>query len=386
MFQDHAVLQRDRPIAVWGDAKAREQISVAMNGNAAQTRADSSGHWRVSLPAMPAGGPYSLTVHTSSGSSQTLTDVLVGDVYLCSGQSNMELPVANALNASHEISVASNDSIRLLTVAHATSPAALAHFQNPVAWTAAAPATVRDFSAACYYFARELRKSAAVPLGLIHSSWSGSRIEPWISESGIRAVGGFNQPLDLLATYARDADAGNKSMGDVWEQWWSAHDPQHSIPWRAAAGSDWHDVPEPMRDWKTWGVPELINHDGMVWFRRSFTLTAAQAANGASLSIGAIDEVDETWVNGVPIGNSFGYGTERTYKVPKGLLRAGENFVVINVLSTWDAGGMYGPPDHLALRFGDSDSVPLAGGWRYHTPFPRAWAIRPARHGNPYPG
>jgi sialate O-acetylesterase len=120
-----------------------------------------------------------------------------------------------------------------------------------------------------------------------------------------------------------------------------------------------------MRDWKTWGVPELRNHDGMVWFRRTALLSKAQAAVGARLSIGAIDEVDETWVNGRPLANSFGYGTERTYDVPKGWLHAGRNDILINVLSTWDAGGMYGPPDHLALRFEDGSTVPLGGEWRY---------------------
>ncbi len=133
----------------------------------------------------------------------------------------------------------------------------------------------------------------------------------------------------------------------------------------AADPIEWHDVPLPMRDWKTWGVPELKNHDGMVWFRRSFNLSAAQAAGTAALSLGAIDEVDETWVNGRAVGNSFGWGTERTYHLPAGVLHAGENLIVVNVLSTWDAAGMYGPPEHMALRCADGSSVALGGQWRY---------------------
>src|ERR1700760_4714355 len=121
-----------------------------------------------------------------------------------------------------------------------------------------------------------------------------------------------------------------------------------------------------MRDWKTWGVKELEQHDGMVWFRRTFQLGAAEAAASAVLSIGAIDEVDETWVNGRPIGNTFGYGTKRSYRLPPGLLKQGENTVLINVLSTWDAGGMYGPPEHLQISFAGEPTVPLAGSWRYH--------------------
>ncbi len=367
MFQDHAVLQRDRPIPIWGDAKPREQVTVSLNAVALRVRADSSGHWRAVLPAMSAGGPYSLRVRTRSGANQSISDLLVGDVWLCSGQSNMELPVLRTLNAEREIAGSANDRIRVLTVAHANNPVPLEHFMEPVAWTAAAPATIRDFSAACYYFARELQKSVPVPLGLIHSSWGGSGIETWISARGLRAQGGFDERLDLLQLYSRDSDAGNQGLARMWEDWWHAHDPTGSSPWKAVAedSSDWRPVPEPMRDWKTWGVPELKNHDGMVWFRRTVKLTAEQAAQPAALSLGAIDEVDETWVNERAIANSFGWGTERTYPLPAGILHAGDNYIVVNVLSTWDAGGMYGPWDHMALRLADGGIVPLGGHWRY---------------------
>ena len=364
MFQQHAVLQRDRPIPVWGEAQPGDQLAISIDVATVHVRADALGHWRAELPAKPAGGPYTLEVRTQSGASQSISDVLVGDVWLCSGQSNMEFPVSRSLNAAREISAAANDSIRLLTVAHSSSPVPLKHFQAPVAWAAADPGTIRDFSAACYYFARELQKSISVPFGLIHASWGGSRIEPWISEAGLHKVGGFDLRLDLLNLYARDPIAANLRLGDMWESWWRAHAPAGSAPW-TAEGEDWRDAPEPMRDWKTWGVPELAKHDGMVWFRRTIGLTPQQAAGGATLTLGAIDEIDETWVNGRPIGNSFGYGTERTYQLPAGVLRAGQNSIVVNVLSTWGAAGMYGPTDHMALRFGDGSSVGLGGQWRY---------------------
>jgi sialate O-acetylesterase len=367
MFQDHAVLQRERPIPIWGDARPGDQVVVTIDAHSARARADALGHWHVALPAMAAGGPYSLDVRTQSGAAQSLSDLLVGDVWLCSGQSNMELPVSATLNAAREISGAANNLIRVLSVAHASSAMPLEHFSAPVAWLAADPASIRDFSAVCYYFARELQKTAAVPMGLIHSSWAGSSIEPWIGEAGLRALGGFDERLDLLRLYARDSNAGNQSLGTLWESWWRAHAPAGSTPWTAEARDpeQWHDMPEPMRDWKTWGVPELKDHDGMVWFRRTVTLTPDQAAGAASLSLGAIDEVDETWVNGRAIGNSFGWGTERTYHLPAGTLRAGVNVIVVNVLSTWDAGGMYGPTDHMALRCANGSTVPLGGQWRY---------------------
>ena len=364
IFTDHAVLQRDRPIPIWGESAAGDGITVTLGRNTVEARADAAGHWHAALPPMSAGGPYELTVHAQSGAGQSIADVLVGDVYLCSGQSNMELPVANTLDHAREIADSSNDRIRLLTVAHTSIPAPLEHFQAPVAWAAAGPSTISNFSAACYYFARELQKSVPVPLGLIHSAWGGSRIEPWISESGLRILAVFPARLDLLNIYARSAKAGDDKLGELWEAWWRARAPAGSAPWTKEDG-EWRAAPEPMRNWKTWGVPELANHDGMVWFRRGVSLTPQQAAGSATLTLGGIDEVDETWVNGRPIGNSFGWGTERTYELAAGTLRAGENSIVVNVLSVWDAAGMYGPPEHMGLRFPDGSSVSLGGRWRY---------------------
>jgi sialate O-acetylesterase len=365
MFQDHAVLQRDRPIQVWGEAQPGERVTVSIDTKSAQARADASGHWQAALPGLPAGGPYKLEARGSSGATESLNDILAGDVYLCSGQSNMEFPMANVLNASREIGAATNDSIRLLSVAHASSASPLLHFQAPVAWMAASPATVRDFSAACYFFARELQKSVHVPLGLIHSSWGGARIEPWISARGLRQVSGFNDALDLLALYSHDKDAGTRRLGAVWEDWWRAHTPSGSMPWKSIADANWRDVPAPLRDWNTWGVPELVNHHGLLWYRRTFTLTSEQASGGGSLSLGAINQVDQTWVNEKPIGNTFGYNAERTYQLTAGSLRAGENSLVINVLTTWDAGGLLGPEEHVTLKLADHSEVSLAAGWRY---------------------
>ena len=362
IFKDHAVLQRDRPIPLWGDSVAGDRVTLTIDGKSVETHADAAGHWRAALPAMPAGGPYVLDAHAQSGARQSIADVLIGDVFLCSGQSNMELPVSRSQNAEAEIAAAQSDTIRLLSVAHDSSASPLRHFLTPVAWTVLSPATITGFSAACYYFARELQKSQSLPIGLIHSSWGGSRIEPWMSDAALRTLGRFDAQLDLLRLYARDQRAGNDRQGEMWQQWWLAR--SQTKPWQTPMG-DWRDVPEPMRDWKTWSVPELKNHDGMVWFRRNVRLTAQQAASAATLSIGAIDEVDETWVNGKPIAYSFGYGTERTYHVPANLLRAGDNSIVINVLSVWGAAGMYGPPEHMALRFADGSAAALAGQWHY---------------------
>ena len=136
-----------------------------------------------------------------------------------------------------------------------------------------------------------------------------------------------------------------------------------------------------LRNWKTWGVPELASHDGMVWYRRTVSLTPAQAAQSATLALGGIDEVDQTWVNGRIVRNTFGWGTPRSYRLATGTLRAGDNVVVVNVLSTWDAGGLIGPAEAMALILDDGTKVPLGEGWRYR-PVPLATGRAPERRGS----
>jgi len=374
IFADHAVLQRDRPIPIWGEAGPGEEVSVRLADADVTATADAAGRWRALLPATPAGGPHTLTVRSGSGFNQTVSDVLIGDVWLCSGQSNMALPVSRSLGGAAELRAPVRETLRLLTVQNASSPVPLDRFQAPVEWSVAGPETIGSFSATCYYFARELQRRVETPMGLIAASWGGSAIEAWISERGIRAVGGFDERLDLLKLHTRDAAAGNQRMGTMWESWWRSHVPD-SEPWSDRSAEGWRDAPEPLRDWKQWGVPELAAHNGMVWFRRTVTLTPEQASQAATLSLGGIDEVDQTWLDGRPVGNTFGWGTERHYELPEGRLRAGDNLVVVNVLNTWAAGGMLGPEEHMSLRFADGSSIPMGGGWSYR--------IAPTRFGYP---
>jgi sialate O-acetylesterase len=364
VFQDHAVLQRDQPVPVWGTAVAGDEVSVAFAGRQAAARADASGRWAATLPPIGGGGPFSLEVRTTSGSTRTLSDILVGDVFLCSGQSNMEFGVAQSKGGAMVAARAANDRIRLLNVAHAGAPQPAAGFEPVPAWQAVKPESLRTFSAVCYYFGREVQETRNVPVGLVNASWGGTAIEPWIGETGLTAVGGFEARLDVLRTFARDEDAANQGFGQMWEAWWRGHGATVGEPWKAEDTGPWTEVPG-FRNWKTWGVPELANLNGMVWYRRSFTLTAAQAAGPATLSLGGIDEVDETWVNGRVIRNTFGWGSRRTYRLNAGTLHAGDNVLVVNVLSTYDAGGMIGPEEAVELTCGDGTKVPLAGSWRY---------------------
>jgi sialate O-acetylesterase len=382
LFQDHAVLQRERPVRVWGWSAPGEEVTVSFAGTRVSARTDASGRWDATLPPMSAGGPYDLSVQAANGTSRTVHDVVVGEVWLCSGQSNMVLQVKRTLNSRAEIADSANDSIRMLTVGLASSLTPLATLTAPVEWQPASPATDPEFSAACFYFARELQKTVHVPMGLINSSWGGSNITAWMSENALRAAGGYDAALSLLNLRRTDPAAANLRWGEQWQAWWRSHTATSAgaEPWNAApsVSDDWRKAPPTLGPWETWGIPQLASYNGIVWYRTTVSLDARQAAQAATLSLGTIDEVDETWVNGHAVGYTSGPGTDRVYALHRGQLRAGDNTIAIAALDTYGDGGLYGPAEKRALKLADGTSIPLDAGWRFQIappdigPAPRA--------------
>jgi sialate O-acetylesterase len=365
LFRDHAVLQRDRPIAVWGQAAAGESVTVSLASSSARGKADASGRWSALLPAISAGGPFVLTAQGGSGAIQSVSDVLIGDVFLCSGQSNMELDVLRAGDSRNEISNSANNSIRLLNIEHAVSPLPLLTFQNPVVWQIAAPESVPDWSATCFFFARELQKTIQVPIGLVQSAWGGANIRPFISATGLHDLGGYDAGLGILRLYAKDPSAAQGAFAAQWEQWWRSKsaDRPGAEPWNT--GDGWQGAPLPLNDWRFWSVPELRDFKGLVWYRTTITLSGAQAKSAATLMLGPINQIDETWINGRALGNTFGYGTDRSYAIAPGMLHAGDNVLVVNVLSDYGGGGLLAAGAKRALQLAGGDSIPLDGPWQY---------------------
>lgn len=367
LFGDSAVLQRDRPVTIGGWGAPGEPVEVRLGEASTSGRADKAGRWRVTLPGHAAGGDVDLLV---VGGTRTISarHLTFGDVWLCSGQSNMELPVRSSQNADAEIAASANPNIRLAIVPHGSSPAEQRAFAGPVAWAAASPASVAGFSGACYFMARDLHQRLGVPMGLIQSTWGGSNIEAWISGDTLAKLGGHADAVALNALYARDPAAAQEKMAERWQTWWHAAAGERSSPWTDDGALAWQPVPLPWRDWKTWGVAALSNYNGMVWFDRTVELTQAQAAQSATLDLGAIDEIDISWVNGKVIGNSFGWAVPRSYALPAGSLHAGTNRIALNIYSAWGLGGMFGPANAIAIMLADGTRIPLGGGWRYALP------------------
>ena len=367
MFQEHAVLQRDQPIRVWGRAQPGRRVQVSLDAHRAKTRADRAGRWEMLLPGLPAGGPHALSV-SDGVRTQSVGDLLVGDVWLCSGQSNMELQVWRSLDAASELGNATAPTIRLLTVPQSASPVPLATFPSAAHWQRVNADTLRDFSATCFYFARELQKSVDVPMGLINASWGGSRIQAWIDADALKTDPRYRESLDVLAMYDKDPMAAAQRWGEVWGRWWEhrAGTVAGDRPWRMSSESEtgWRKAPAALGPWEHWNEPALADYNGMVWFRTSVRLTAQQARQAAVLQLGALDETDITWVNARAVGSRYDPGSARSYGLPRGLLREGENRIVINVLDTYRDGGMGAPASAYRLHFQDGSSAPLVD-WEY---------------------
>lgn len=366
LFQDHAVLQRDHIDPVWGRAKPGVALTISFAGHTVRSRAAADGRWQVDLPALPAGGPYTLTVRSADGASQTISDVLLGDVWLCSGQSNMVLPVRRTLDSRAEIQDASNDRLRMLTEDDVASVTPLSTIPAHDHWLTTTPASVPDFSATCYYYARELQKTVPVPMGMVVAAWGGSRIEPWMSVQALRKVGGYDHALSLLALYAKDRPRAQQAWDRQWKAWWlsRAHTDAAHAPWGATSLDEpgWRQAPLERGAWQHWGMPPLANFTGMLWYRTTVKLDKAQAAQAAVLDLIA-SEIDQTWVNGHWVGSSYG-GVQRHYTVPVGVLHAGVNLIAVNVLGTYRDDGLQGPPSSRALKLADGSTIPLQD-WDY---------------------
>lgn len=348
-LSSHAVIQRDRPIPISGQAAPGGKVTVAIGAESYSANADPQGRWRITLPPRGAGGPYAATLRSGT-EVISLDDIMVGDVWLCSGQSNMEFTLRHATNSDAEVASAGNTMLRLLNVPRQSSPQPQERFAAPTPWQVSTPASAADFSAACFIMGRELQLHQQIPIGLVAASWGGSPIEEWISRDALQTIPRYTGELALLDTYARDPQAASA-------QWTSMT--RNALGERETAPADakWQDVPG-LRLWESWGVPSLANFDGIGYYRATITLTAAQAKQGAKLSLGAIDDADFTRVNGKSVGVERGWTTLRNYPVPRGTLKPGKNLIDVTVVDSGGGGGLWGDgPRNLTLA--DGTSIPL---------------------------
>ena len=361
VFGDHMVLQRGEPIRVWGQGTPGQALQVAFRGQRVAVRVSPAGRWQVTLAAAPAGGPHELTVQGET--TLRVSDILVGEVWLCAGQSNMEWPLAQATDGEREVAAATDTQIRHLRVPRQASPWPQDDIV-PAAWTVASPATAGEFSAVGWFFARRMRAAHGVPVGLINVSWGGTHIETWTRPGAAAAdpdlarwVG--NLPRDVPA-YLRQLQQRGTDAAVAW---------QHALPLPGPGFGGWSAREVDDSDWPTLQVPQvweeqgLAGFDGVVWYRRHLKLSAAQAAGASTLRLGRVDDCDETWVNGTRVGGLCQWDAARSYPLPAGTLHEGDNVIAVRATDTGGGGGFHGAADAVVLE-GQADRILLAGPWR----------------------
>lgn len=348
LISDGMVLQRGQSLRVWGTADAGETVELRFlkgNGNdlpvAAKGRkassaftatADANGHWSISLPALKAGGPYRMLVNEIE-----LNDILIGDVWLCSGQSNMELPVRRVTDMfAEEIATYSNRNIRQFIVPQTYNFHAPQADMPRSSWKALTQENVMSFSALAYFLAKELQQRTGIPVGIINSSWGGTPVESWISEEGLES---FPQYINDKRQYEDDAYCRHikKVEGENFYRWNSAlyrgdaglHE---STPWYAAEYDDsqWRTVDMFAADW---GNNGLNATGGSHWLRQEVEIPSAWEGRDATLRLGCLVDADSVYVNGQFVGTTGYQYPPRIYRLPAGTLKAGKNQVTIRLIS-----------------------------------------------------
>ncbi|MEO6279229.1 sialate O-acetylesterase [Roseateles sp.] len=361
VFSEHMVLQRDRPLRVWGQATPGKTLTVELGGRSGTAHVGPDGRWRAQLPPLPAGGPHRLFV--KGDGIVALNDILIGDVWLLGGQSNMEWPLAPTDTGPQEVASPQNPQLRHLRVPLRASVQPEAEIA-PASWVVAEPGRVGEFSAIGYHFARQMQAVQGVPIGLINTAWGGSMLETWMSrEAALRDPDLAPAVRALPADNATFSAALGQRMLPRIAAW------QKGLPLEGADASGWSAASDIDAAWPTlqapgvWEGQGLANVDGVVWMRKRIELQPTQAAGSAELHLAKVDDCDEVWVNGQKVGGQCGWEQPRRYAVPAGLLRAGANWIAVRVTDTGGGGGIHGDAADLRLDTA-AGTVSLAGAWR----------------------
>lgn len=354
------VLQRDAPINVWGWASPKEKLTVRFHGQSRNVTADKNGKWLISFDKVSAGGPFELSVQGKK-EKKSFNDILVGEVWLCSGQSNMEWPLSATVNADEEIARSVNNYIRHIKIDHEVAASPLDDIK-PASWRVANPQNSGDFTAVGYYFAKRLFNELKIPIGLINSSWGGTMVETWISKSGLQSNAEFINIANQLpnTTEQFKKEQMDRIKNDISKFQKTAAN-EVATNWESFDFDDanWSMLKVP-EIWESQGLPTF---DGVVWYRYSFTLNDDQLSNDISLNLGTIDDNDQTYVNGELIGETRAWDKQRHYSIPKSVLKKGKNVIAVKVLDTGGGGGFYGEASNVNMQV-NGKTVSLAGNWK----------------------
>jgi sialate O-acetylesterase len=360
LISNGMVLQRDRPVRIWGWAAPGEKVTITFQKKSLKAIAAADSAWQVTLPSMKSGGPHVMTIK-GNGQPIEIRDMLIGDVWFFSGQSNMVIPMERVKEKyPEEILGANFPQIRNFLVP-TYSDVARMHSDLPGGrWVAASPETILGFGAVAYFFSKAIHQQYKVPIGIINASVGGTPVEAWVSEEGLKDF------PDLVASVKQFHDSAY--MADVMKRS-SIKVEQPKIDPDKGLAEKWYDPAFSTSGWSDfwlpgyWGDQGVKDLHGNLWFRKEVKLPETFAGKQAKLFMGRIVDADEVYVNGTKIGNITYQYPPRRYTVPEGLLKTGSNTIVVHVTNTAGKGGFV--PDKPYWLVAGSDSVDLRGSWKY---------------------
>lgn len=365
LVSDGMVLQRDQDITIWGSADAGEEVFIYFLSKRYATVADSGGYWQVVLPPQQAGGPYLMTINDLN-----VHNILIGDVWLGSGQSNMELPVSRVMDLyREEVESYTNPMIRYLKVPLSYNFHQPLDAIKPVTWKELTAENVHSFGALAYFFAREMYERTEVPVGVINSSVGGSPAEAWISEEGLKHFPAHLNDRDIYRSdnHVTNIQSLDRERRNLWNSVLFRKDRglNETIPWFAPDYDDAH-WEEADLFAKKWGSDGLNPVNGTHWFRKEFSLPAHLKGESALLRMGCIVDADSVFVNGHFVGTTAYQYPPRIYPIPAGLLKQGKNNITVRLISySGNPGYVEDKPYKILFGNEEEEEISLEGQWRY---------------------
>ncbi|MDW8851393.1 sialate O-acetylesterase [Flavobacterium sp. MMLR14_040] len=363
LFSDGMVLQRNKEIPVWGWAEANEKVEVRFNKQTKTIQADKDGKWMIKLSAEKAGGPFELII--TGKNKIVIKDVLVGEVWICSGQSNMEFQMYKVMNAEKEMADADYPMIRHFGVAQDLSGSPKEDLKQGK-WLVANKENIRDFTAAGFFFAKKLYAELKIPIGIINTSWGGTNVETWTSDEAFQKSDEYKAMIADVPQVDMDAvfEVYKKSVLENLKKVQGFDVSMENENQFAAFNfedKNWPEIKVP----SLWENQQIGNIDGVVWMRKTITLSGDQARSEAVLHLSKVDDEDITYVNGVEVGTNKIWEALRVYKIPAGVLKEGKNVIAVRIADYSGGGGIYGDPADLKIQFKDSN-IPLEGLWKFN--------------------
>lgn len=366
LLSDGMVLQRETPVKLWGKAGPNEKLRITIRGKTYSTTTDARGNWLLVLAPMSSGGPFTLVIQGRNDEVK-IHDILVGDVWLLGGQSNMELPISRTLDLyENEVKNADNPLLRQFSVPMVYAFQAPREELSGGQWKAVTPENILEFSAVGYFFAQALYEKYHLPIGLVCTAVGGTPIEAWLSEEALRKIGGYEEIIDRCKDdhYIRTTMAAEIERMNRWNQQLNEKDEGYqggARPWSQPAYNDsfWNTLLIP----DSWVGSELEPINGAVWFRKTVEVTEERLRDDVLLRLGTIIDADETYINGVLVGNTDYKYPPRKYPVPHEILHAGTNTIAVRVISHRGVGGFVKNKPYC-LTVG-SEEYDLSGAWKY---------------------